>query len=443
LPRHSSRTSARPPATKPAPRRSLGERIVWWPIIVTLLVIFTAAFVVSPIRDAATLTAVDEVRLDLSPLYLLLSPISAVLDTISLLTVGQHIALIVWVIALFIVWRVWRANRGAELITVGARVRREALAALALLAGIVIVYAAVALLPRPMAQLLATDDTVLTVDFHSHTRYSHDGRPGWTEEDVRDWHSAAGYDVAYITDHASYEGAERGIAANPAQAGEGTMLLQGIEAYFRGEHVNVLSAGRVYRGILTPNLKDVDEQALALASFINSTSPVVIQTIPANLSKVTASTGPGHPGVRAIEIVDGSPRGLSQGRRDRARIVHIADSLNLALVTGSDNHGWGRAAPGWTLFRIPGWRGMATDSLSRQLERALRDGRRQSTRTVERRVADGDMPLSVAFTAPVVAWRMLTTLSPDERVMWIVWAWGLLLLGRAWRRFRDRPPADA
>jgi len=221
------------------------------------------------------------------------------------------------------------------------------------------------------------------------------------------------------------------------------MLLQGLEAYFHGEHVNVLSAGRVYRGITTPNLKDVDEQALALASFINSTSPVVIQTIPANLAHVVASAGPGHPGVRAIEVVDGSPRGLSQGRRDRARIVRMADSLNLALVTGSDNHGWGRAAPGWTLFRIPGWRGMTTDSLSRQLERALRDGRRQSTRTVERRVADGDTPLSIAFTAPVVAWRMLTTLSPDERVMWIVWAWGLLLLGRAWRQFRSRQPAAA
>src|SRR5437764_10613241 len=52
----------------------------------------------------------------------------------------------------------------------------------------------------------------------------------------------------------------------------------------------------------------------------------------------------------------------------RQRIVHIADSLNLALVTGSDNHGWGRAAPGWTLMRIPGWRGMSTDSLSRRIE---------------------------------------------------------------------------
>jgi hypothetical protein len=86
---------------------------------------------------------------------------------------------------------------------------------------------------------------------------------------------------------------------------------------------------------------------------------------------------------------------------------------------------------------------MPTDSLSHQLERVLRSGRRQSTRTVERRVADGDTPLSIACTAPVVAWRMLTTLSPDERVMWIVWAWGIVFLGGAWRRFRARRSGDA
>ncbi len=321
--------------------------------------------------------------------------------------------------------------------------KSEAIAALLFLASIFVVYAAVALLPRPMAQLTTTDDEVFVVDFHSHTRYSHDGRSGWTEEDVRNWHRGAGYDVAYITDHASYEGAERGIAVNPGQAGEGTMIFQGLEAIYRGEHVNVLSAGRLYRGLTTPDLKSVDEQSLALASLIAPSAPVLIETLPGNLTRVSASPGPGRAGVSAIEIIDGSPRGLAQTRRDRARIVRIADSLNLALVTGSDNHGWGRAAPGWTLLRIPGWRGMVTDSLSKAIERALRIGRREATRTVERRVADGVTPMSIVLAPPVIAWRMFTTLSPDERVTWIVWVWGLLFLGRAVRRYRPRPSQRA
>jgi len=141
--------------------------------------------------------------------------------------------------------------------------------------------------------------------------------------------------------------------------------------------------------------------------------------------------------------VDGSPRGLSQTRRERARIVHIADSLNLALVTGTDNHGWGRAAPGWTLMRINDWRGMGTDSLSRRIEDILRAGRRGATRTVERRVADGTNPLSLAFAGPLVAWRMFTTLGPNERVMWLVWTWGIVILTRGLKRFRIRPSTTA
>ena len=119
---------------------------------------------------------------------------------------------------------------------------------LAAIAGAVFVtYAAGAMLPRPMAQLVTSDPNILLADFHSHTKYSHDGRSGWTEDDVREWHRAAGFDVAYITDHATFEGAERGVASNAGQAGQGTMLLQGLEAFYRGEHVNIPNAGRRYR----------------------------------------------------------------------------------------------------------------------------------------------------------------------------------------------------
>jgi predicted metal-dependent phosphoesterase TrpH len=360
-----------------------------------------------------------------------------VLDTLTLLTVGQHIAIALWVIGLFVVSRI-RLARSSEVL-----LWRESLAAVGLFAAIVIVYAFAALAPRPMAELTTSDATVVAIDFHSHTKYSHDGRRGWDEEDVRAWHRAAGYDAAYVTDHATFEGAERGIAGNPAQAGEGTILLQGLEAFDRGEHVNILSAGRRYRGLTTPDLKDVDDQALALADLIPGTSPLLVETIPGNLSKFASTAAHAAPAVDAIEIVDGSPRGLSQTRRERTRIAHLADSLNLALVSGSDNHGWGRAAPGWTMLRIPGWRGMSTDSLSRLIETILRIGRRQATRVVERRVADATSPISLVFAAPVVAWRMFTTLSADERIMWLVWTWGLVILARGGRAYLRRTPNAA
>jgi hypothetical protein len=293
-----------------------------------------------------------------------------------------------------------------------------------------------------MASLTLSDDTVLAIDMHSHTKYSHDGRLGWSEDDVREWHRAAGYDVAYITDHATFEGAERGIAANPRLAGEGTMILQGLEAFYKGEHVNVLGAGRRYQGLTTADLKTIDREALGLASLLQATSPVLIETIPGKLDRVPAASDTA-PGVRAIEIVDGSPRGLTQGRRDRARILHLADSLNLALVAGSDNHGWGETAPGWTLMRIPGWRGMSGDSLSTRIEQILRLGRREATRVVERRAAPSTDAIQVVFAAPVVAWEMFSMLSADERVSWIIWTWVAVIAIRAWRASRARRVAPA
>lgn len=408
------------------------RRIPWLAIAISALVLITALFPADALRDAATLASVGEVTLDLPASYLAIEPFSGVLDTLTLLTVAQHIAMLLWAIGLFAAWRYWRSRRRPS------GVRRETLAAVGFLVGVVLVYAVGALVPRPMAGIAKSDPSVVAIDFHSHTKYSHDGRPGWTEDDVRNWHNAAGYDIAYITDHATFEGAERGIAGNAGQSGEGTMLLQGLEVIYRGEHVNILSAGRRYRGLTTPNLKDVDERALQLANFIPATAPVIIETVPANLAKVPAPTTTG-PGVDAIEIVDGAPRGLAQTRRERARIVHIADSLNLALVTGSDNHGWGHTAPGWTLMRLDGWRGMPTDSLSRILEQVLRVGRRTSTRPVERRVASGENPIALVFAMPLVTWRMFTVLSADERVMWLIWAWGLVLLVRGFRTYRLRP----
>jgi predicted metal-dependent phosphoesterase TrpH len=351
-----------------------------------------------------------------------------------LLTVGQHIAILLSVIVLFAANRVRLARRRDVVLW------RELLAAAGLLAVFLVVYGSVAIMPRPMAQLVTSDATIITLDFHSHTKYSHDGRGGWNEEDVRAWHRAAGFDAVYITDHATFEGAERGIAGNSGQAGEGTIVLQGLEAVDRGEHVNILSAGRRYKGLTTLDLRDVDDQALALADLIRGTSPILIETIPGNLSKLSSTAPNVAPSVDAIEIVDGSPRGLSQGRRERARIVRLADSLNLALVTGSDNHGWGRAAPGWTMLRIPGWRGMPTDSLSRRIEEILRIGRRQATRVIERRIADGTSPIALVFALPAVAWRMFTTLGADERVMWLVWVWGIVAITRGFRAYLRQSP---
>ena len=425
------------------PRPPLYRRVPWIAIAITLIVILAAAFPQSPVRDAETLGPLPEAHLDLSASYLAIAPISDVLDTISLLGARQHIAVLIFAVVLYVLVRAWRVRTASDMTRERGPLREAGYAGFFLL-GVILVYAAAAVLPRPMAALAVDpSDVILTVDFHSHTHYSHDGRPGWDPADVRAWHRAAGFDVAYVSDHRSTQGAEEGIAENPAEAGQGTMLLQALEVVWRGEHVNILGAGRTYKGLTTADLRDVDEQAVALASLLLGREPMIIETLPGNLSKVITAHGPRTAGVRAIEIVDGSPRGLDQTRLFRSRIGHLADSLNIPVVAGSDNHGWGRAAPGWTLLIIPGWRGMGSDSLAFAIDKTLRLGR-SATKVIERNIAgelNGANALELTLTLPIVAWRMFTTLSVDERVMWVVWVWALLAVWRltvTWRRRRLR-----
>ena len=420
-------------------------RAPWIAAAVTTLVLVSGAVAVPPIRDAATLGPVDEAALSLSPAYLAGAPFFDVLDTLTLLTVGQHVALLLTALIVYAMWRLVRRRRlarrdpapvGATRGRGRAALREVAFSALLLLS-LVVVYAIGVLVPRPMAALAVRELDVVTVDFHSHTKHSHDGRSGWEAEDVRRWHEASGFDAAYVTDHRSFRGAEEGVAANPPVAGQGTVLLSGLEVVYRGERVNVLSAGRVYRGITTDNLWEIDEPALSLASLITPREPVIVQTFPGRFDQITPARGPGTPGARALELIDGAPRGLAQTRRERHRIVRLADSLNLALVAGSNNHGWGRTAPGWTLLRIAGWRGASPDQLANAIEASIRQAGRGSTRVVERRVAEADgSPIRLALTVPLVAWRMLTTLGIDQRVMWVVWAWALAAIWFTVRRWR-------
>ena len=411
-------------------------------LAVIALLALSAAWAIDPIRDAATGGSVPQATLDRSAGYLLLAPISAILDTITLLSVRQHAALVVTLVLGWAIWW-WWSRRSTDLaIPPGRRTVRIVARVGIALVGLIGLYAIAVMVPRPMAALRTEGPAILAIDFHAHTRHSHDGRWNWEAEDVRRWHRKAGFDVAYISDHRTFEGAREGWANNPTQAGTETLLLPAIEAVWQGEHVNILDAHRMYRGILDAPLRDIDTEALRLASLVPGNEPVLIQTIPGDLSKVVSAKGHGTAGVRAIELIDGSPRGLAQGRQQRARILDIADSANLALVAGSDHHGWGHAASGWTLMILSNWRAAPPEEVSRAIAATLRAGGRGSTKVVERYVANTDQPALVPFTVPLVLWGMLRTLSVDERIVWFAWVAALLLLWgmRGMRRRRAGEP---
>jgi hypothetical protein len=404
-------------------------------------VLASAPFARDPLRDAATLAPTLDATLRRSPAYILLAPLSDILDTLSLLSLRQHVALVVTALVAWAVWWWWRGRVLPSTVRPERRTMRRLVRIGLPLLALVSLYAAAALLPRPMAAI-DVGPQVVVVDFHSHSRYSHDGRPDWTPEDIRAWHRDAGFDAAYVSDHRTFEGAREGWANNPPNVGEKTTLLPAIEVVWNGEHVNVLDADRIYSGVLTPTLRDVDAEGLRLASALAGNEPVLVETLPGDLGKVVWAAGPGTAGVRAIEISDGAPQGLGQTRRERGRIIALSDSLKLTLVSGSNHHGWGRTASAWTLFTLPQWRALTPAQLSTTLSSTIRRGGNEATRVVERYLPDTDRGVALPFTVPIVVWGMLRTMSAEERLAWIAWTVLALTLMRL-RRGSDAAAGDA
>jgi predicted metal-dependent phosphoesterase TrpH len=399
--------------------RQDSRRPVIYAAVVTVLVLLAWIVAVPAVRDGVTMRIVPGARLVLPMAYLVISPVCDMMDALSLLSVSQTLALLASLAVLYVAWRIVRWSRH------GGSVGRELRLMLRALGIVVAFYGVGILAPRPMAALALADPDLVKVDLHSHTSFSHDGRPDFTPRANRAWHRAAGFDVAYVTDHRSFDGAVEGMRLNPPRAGDGLVVLSGLEFVENGVHINALGATERDARWFTGNLRDVRP----MLPPGRDTAFVMLQTIPDDLARMPKPGADGSGGVLAIELSDGAPRGIQQGQRDRALILHLADSLNLAVVAGSNNHGWGRTAVAWSVMRIPGWRSLTPDALGAAIEGRIRAERREAVQVIERRSPDpGRSRAATAATLPAVAWNMLVTLSPAQRASWIVWSWALAAL---------------
>lgn len=393
----------------------------WVPTLVTLLVV--AGAVLGPSALATpTGAAAPGARLEVGWDYVLVAPLANVLDALSVLAVGQHYAVLATLILLFVLWRLARSRRR---LGISRRIGAELGAALAALFGLAAFYLYGIIGPRPMAALVPTDPDVVVVDVHSHTHHSHDGRPGFDAEDRRAWHAAAGFDAVYVSDHRTWEGYAEGAPGNPRRAGDGTVLLPALEIVYAGKYTSALGEPERYRSAVEGNY--LLDDALRRLALERGVRPTLVLTIPGPLDSVVAAT-PEAPGFVAIQVTDASPRGLQQSRVDRARLLRMADSLDLAPVAATNNHGWGRTAAAWTLMRIPGWRELAPDELGAAIESAFHDERYGASRVVERRVPwSGADPVALAMTVPAITWNMFGGIGAGERVSWLLWTWAIAL----------------
>ncbi|HST08093.1 MAG TPA: hypothetical protein VLJ83_07965 [Gemmatimonadaceae bacterium] len=405
----------------------------------SLAIVGSSLFAAAPLTDVSTGAPVGDGALALPLLYKVFAPVCDTLDTLSLFSERQHIAFITTCALFYAVYR-WRRRTAHA--TGWSRVGREfLLASLALLA-LVAVYAGGTMLPRPMARLRMSSPSAVVVDFHSHTAFSWDGRAGFTPVENRRWHEESGFDVAYITDHGTFRGAAAAARLNPARAGDGTVILSGIEVRSEGRHLDVL--GTDARDSAAYKSDDLNEDVfLRTVRSVNTPPPIVLMTLPGNLKAEAGAVR-----IDALEISDAAPRALSQMDSQRSGLLDRARDRRFAIVAGSNNHGWARASPAWSVMEIPGWRSMSPDQLDVAIRATILQRGYRAVRVVERRTSGPVSIVGTAMTVPVALWRMSTAASWPERASWLAWVWiGYLVAGLLIRFappvFRESKPIGA
>jgi hypothetical protein len=400
-----------------------------WPSIVSVCVIGLAGRAQS-IVDSHDKPLQGNVHLHLPAGFVAMSPVSRTLDLLTLLSIPQTVWLFV-VAAAIIVGATAAPRSGGPI-----RWKRASIALGCVVAAVAILEAGVILLPRPMASLKVTDPNVVRIDFHSHTNASRDANKRFTPDDNRAWHTDGGFDVAYISDHVTFNGAAAAMRKNPVVAGNGLTVLSAVE----GRYHRILST--VMLGLTAADSALLDGKGHLLPGTpASGNAPISIVAIPnGNIDSVTAESLDSLPHFAAMELVDAAPRGFGQLDREETKIRRIANDRHLVLVASSNNHGWGRTVAAWNLMTIPGWRTLAPDSLEREIELPFRN-RLVSAVTIVKRLRPRTHGISLPLTLPVAAYQTVSSLSIAERGVWLIWLWAAVTIAGLASRKRSASSA--
>ena len=351
------------------------------------LLLITAFHPLPPLVDAVTGSAPGDVELERPVSYIVVAPLSNVLDAFTFFSMGRaYWALIVWAGAL----AVWGGTRPGS-------IRRRASLAFAGPLALLLIAGATVLLPRPVPRLVAADSTATIIDYHAHTEASHDGRSGWTFSKLAAWHARQGFDASYVTDH--------NVIFNLSIT-DPIRLLPGVELSVYRQHVVALGP---VRPIVRDSFGTSTPQMLRLFGELERQGALGIASLPEywrnHAEDLPAFVAAGADG---FEIVNCAPKALGFPAPLRREVLALAQQQDLVVVGASDNHGWGQVTCVWNLSQ-PGAHGYRAN---RVLARPLA-------------LVQGEW---LPWTAPVTQpWFMFRSLSWGERMSWLTWVLVILL----------------
>jgi hypothetical protein len=290
--------------------------------------------------------------------------------------------------------------------------------ALVLLAGFL---AGGALWHRPMLALAGKNPGDIVVDFHSHTNVSHDVRNTWMRgfdtEANRRWHTRAGFDATFITDHNSVAGLRTG-ELRPAHRDGLAVACPGIEVSAWRAHIvllgDTLPVDRSrYNGSLDALLTLLATSDSALGALSLASLPEYRRNHWGRLDRLVAA------GLDGFEVVNASPMANELPRAERDSVIALARAHNRFVVGVNDNHGWGATSMVWNLVRPPG--AAPSDPCSAVLQSLLSGF--PAVRIIERHRLRPDAWWPAWLTPLGVVWETWRGMGWALTAAWLVWIW--------------------
>ena len=401
------------------------------PLLLSVAVLLAQLFPVSPLIDVVAARAPGGVRLTYPLAHVLLAPLTLSADWLNGGSRADLIGFGCWVLAVFVLARVFAASGPRRLM-------REVAWAAGLFVALGLFVGWGALAARPIARLVAADSAWIVFDVHSHTSASHDGRRGFGVAANAAWHARAGFDAAFVTDH-NVVGAARQWQVD--RAGRAPRLLAGEELSLSGLHIVALGTDSLIRN------KPWDqsfESSLAFLSRLSSEGPperrpYLIASLPEywrnhwgrELGAVVLA------GVEGFEIWTTSPQAMEFPPSARRIVIGRARLEGSGLFGATDMHGLGYAATVWNVTRLPGWRALDDAALSRALIGSFRAGGPEASRVVAMRRWRSEGRLAPLMAVPVNLALVLRSASHAHAAALLGWIWVL-----AWlvSRRRNRAP---
>lgn len=395
------------------------------PAVLTAGILLAQALAVPALADPLGDPLPQGLRLALPWSYLLLAPLFTLWDGVSMLSMSRLHGFLVGLALLYAAVRLAlalarrRTRLRRELVSLGTAV----LALAAFVAGGLLWH-------RPMAALAGATADEAVVDFHTHTRASHD--VGGTLMDGYDaganlrWHRRAGFDATFLTDH--------NTVTRAAGNGAGPQACPGIEVSAWRAHVLLLGDTAAvdrsrYNRDLAGLLDLLATSERAYGALTVASIPEYVRNHWDRLDTLVAS------GLDGFEIVNAAPKANELTRAQRDRVVALARRTGRFVVGVSDHHGWGATSMVWNLVTVPGWR-RAPEGVCPAVLSRLREGF-GAVRIVERHRLRPDDPWPRLLTPLGVVWETWRAMGLAAAGSWLAWIWGLWLLKR--RRRPARP----